>query len=131
MNKIFSTLLAFLSLVACLEGAAQPTAAQFKELCGVAQDMDHTTAGMNYEEYFTQAVQDQLRDALKVCASRATPPLEVDIVFVIARDGKVEHIFSDPNQPVSACVAGRLERLKVPPPPRAEWMQLVNIYIKQ
>jgi hypothetical protein len=110
-------------------GEHEPNAQEFKALCGVAQGMDHTTFGEAYEEHFRDSIQDAMRDALKSCASRSKPPYEVDLVFVVAANGKVEHVFADPNQPVSGCVAAKLSREKVPAPPRDHWMQLVNIYI--
>ena len=132
MRRFFPTAALFLALTMYLgAGEREPNAAQFRVICGKAQDMDHTTWGMQYEELFTQDIQGRMRDALKACASRSKPPFEVDLVFVIAADGKVEHVFADPDQPVAGCVAGKLSREKVTRPPQGDWLQLVNINIKE
>ncbi len=129
MSKKLFTALLFLALAPLLRAAPELTPEQFKAVAAKAQDMDHTTIGLAYEERFAEAIKDSLREAIKACAGRAKPPFEIDLVFVISADGKVEHIFTDPSQPIAASVAGRLEREKVPPPPRADWMHLVNINI--
>jgi hypothetical protein len=130
MTKFLPAALLIFTLTSFLR-AAEPTPEQFRALCAVAQDMDHTTTGEAYEEQFTEAITKDMQRTLQSCAARSKPPYEVNLVFVIAADGKVEHIFADPGQPVSACVAGKLDRERVPPPPKADWLLLVNINIKQ
>ncbi len=74
-----------------------------------------------------------MRRALQACTAHTQPPYTINLVFVINANGKVDHIFADPESPVSACVASKLEREKLPPPPKVkqEWLMLVNINIKE
>jgi hypothetical protein len=132
MTRLLTAALLFLIFAPLLRAAEPtPTPAQFKALCALAQDMDHTTIGEGYEESFTNAISDDMRRALKACTAHTQPPYEIDLVFVINADGKVDHIFSDPESPISACVAGKLDRERLPPPPKGkqEWLMLVNINI--
>lgn len=131
MTRILSAAALLFFMLAPLLRAAEPTPAQFKALCAVAQDMDHTMIGEAYEDSFSSFIGDDIRRALKTCTERTKPPYEINLVFVIAADGKVDHIFADPESPVSACVASKLEHEKLPPPPKGkqEWLLLLNINI--
>jgi len=128
MNRLFTAALLILTLTALLP-AAEPNAEQFKYLSGLAQDMDHTTWGIAYEQPFSDAVARDLQKALQGCTQRAVPPFEVNLIFVIDANGKVEHVFADPGSPISACVAAKLSGMRLPKPPKPDWMQLVNINI--
>lgn len=122
-------------------GEHEPNAQQFKALCDVALDMDHTTIGEAYEDRFGSAIKEEMVNALKACGPRSKPPYVVYLIFVVAPGGKVEHIFADPDQPVSACVAAKLARVKVPSPPKPPvrakddpnpyWLQLVSVDINE
>lgn len=142
MSRTLFTAFLFLAFAPLLRAAEhEPNTQQFKALCDVALDMDHTTIGEAYEDRFGAAIRGDMVSALKTCGPRSKPPYVVYLIFVVAPDGKVEHIFADPDQPVSACVAAKLARLKVPSPPKPPvkpkgepnpyWLQLVSIDINE
>lgn len=124
---LFLALALFLATAPLLRAGGDLTPDQFKAVTAKAQDMDHTTIGMSYEDEFTKDIGDRMRDAIRSCARQ---PVEIDLVFVIAANGKVERVFADPTQPVAGCVAGKLSRERLSPPPHGEWLQLVNIYVR-
>eukprot|EP01031_Cornospumella_fuschlensis_P046647 gene46647-57127_t len=53
-----------------------------------------------------------------------------DADLIIAADGATERILAAPSQPVSACVAEKLQGLKLPAPPKAGWLVAVKFTIK-
>ena len=101
----------------------------FDELRARAEQMGETLDGKAYETYFSQSVSDSLQRILQGCAKETKPPYMVNIVFVINEDGTTR-IVPAPDQPVSACVTEKLKGIKVPAPPKPEWMVLVNITVQ-
>ncbi|HWB61668.1 MAG TPA: hypothetical protein VG733_19450 [Chthoniobacteraceae bacterium] len=131
MTRTLAFILALLpALAPAVRAGDKLSPDQFKAICAVAQDQDHTTVGLAYEDRISEAINGAMRDALKSCAAHATPPLDIDIVLIISAEGKVEEAIPDPTEPISACVAGKLSRERFPAPPRPDWKQLINIHIK-
>src|SRR5688572_11371870 len=95
-----------------------------------AHEMGETPEGKAYEKLFSQAFAKPMQGVLQDCTKETTAPYIVNVVFVIAADGATQRIVPAPEQPVSACVAATLNGLKLPPPPKPNWMVAVNITIK-
>jgi hypothetical protein len=94
--------------------------------------MGETDEGKAYEKRFSEAlVARSLPAALRDCTKDTKPPYTINMVFVIAADGTTQRIISAPDQPVSACVAKKLTGVKLPAPPKPDWMVVLNIKIKE
>jgi len=96
-----------------------------------AHDMGETPEGKAYEKQFGAAFGPSMRDALEACTKDIKPPYVVNLVFVIDTDGGVRRIIPAPQQPVSACVAEKLREMRLPAPPKNDWLVAVNITIKE
>jgi hypothetical protein len=128
MKTLFAALIA-LSL-SHLASTAEPPAKRFNDLRVRAHNMGETTVGKAYEKQFSATFRKPMQAALQDCTKDSNPPYTVNIVFVIGGDGTTQRIASAPDQPVSACVAKKLNHLKLPVPPKPDWMVLVQITIK-
>jgi hypothetical protein len=106
-------------------------AESFDAIHSRAHDMDETPEGKAYEKQFEAAIGAPMRDALAECTKDTKPPYIVNLVFTIASDGDVRDIIPAPQQPVSRCVAQKLARLRLPPPPRNNWLVAANITIEE
>lgn len=130
MNRLLLPLfILVIALSPALRAADQPNADQFAVLCGTAKDMNLSPEGKDYELRFGRDIQGALGKALQACAQGAKMPISVNIIFVIGGNGKIEHVFAEPGNAVSLCVANKLVGEKVSRPPKPEWMQLVDINV--
>lgn len=102
----------------------------FNDLRRRAEELADTEAGKTYEKRFSQAFAESARVALQSCTRDTNPPYVLNLVFAIGADGKVQHIFTAPEQSLSACVAHKLDGIPVPSPPNANWLVGVNFTIK-
>lgn len=128
MNK--TLLAAFAALwLSPLICAAEPES--FHVIQARAQSMGETPEGKGYEKRFSEAFVKPMQTALEACIQDTKTPIKVNVVFVIAADGITQRIVTAPDQPVSACAAKKLQNLKVPPPPKPDWMVAVNITIRE
>jgi hypothetical protein len=129
MTKTFLAALFALALSPLLS-AVEPAAERFDDIRARAHQMGETDEGMAYEKQFSKTFAKPMQTALQDCTKDTKPPYTVNIVFVIGREGTTLRIVSAPDQPVSACVAQKLTGLKLPAPPKADWMVAVNITIE-
>jgi hypothetical protein len=106
-------------------------AESFEAVHSRAHDMGETPEGKTYEKRFGAAISAPMRDALEDCTKDTKPPYVVNLVFTIASDGDVRGILPAPQQPVSRCVALKLARLRLPAPPRNNWLVAANITIEE
>ena len=128
-RTLLAALLVF-TLPAFLRAAdKEPNADQFASICSTAKAMDESPDGKAYEARFSDAISNDMVKALQACGTLSKPPYWVNLVFVIGGNGKVEHVFAEPGNPVSGCVAAKLTGVKLPKPPKGEWLQLVNINV--
>lgn len=111
--------------------AAEPPAERFEDVRDRARQMGETEDGKAYEKRFAEAFSKPMQAALQDCTKDTKPPYTVSIVFVIGVDGVTRRILSAPDQVVSACVARKLDGLKLPAPPKPDWLVSVNITIKE
>lgn len=111
--------------------AAQNSSEEFADLRARAQKLAENNPGKNYDEKFGNSADfsNPAQAALKTCTEHTEPPYPVNIVFVLDGDGRAEDVVPAPDQPVSACVAAKLKGLKMPKPPKAQWLVAVNINI--
>lgn len=119
--------LAFVSLVTATESGEE-----FAALRARANQLAESAEGKAYDGRFSDAPSfaKPLQAALKTCTEQAKPPYAVNLVFVINADGSLQRIVPSPDQPVSACIAAKLEGVKLPEPPKNEWLVALNISIK-
>ena len=103
----------------------------FEAIQARAHDMGETPEGKAYEKQFGTAFGPSMRDALGACTKDTKPPYVVNVVFVIASDGAVRRLVPAPQQPVSACVSEKIRDLRLPPPPKNDWLVAVNVTIKE
>ena len=129
MSNPFLSALIALSLSSLLL-AADPPKEKFEDIRARARQMGETDEGKVYEKEFSKAVSKPMQAALEECTKDTNPPYIVNIVFVIGADGKVQRLVPAPEETVSARVAKKLNDLKLPKPPKANWMVSVNIAIK-
>jgi|SRR5207244_3546813 len=106
-------------------------AESFDAIHSRAYDMGKTPEGKAYEKQFSAAIGASMRDALAECTKDTKPPYVVNLVFTIAGDGVVRHIIPAPQQPVSRCTAQKLTGLRLPAPPKNNWLVAMNITIKE
>jgi len=118
-------------LVSPLLPAADSDSEPYAKVYPRAHDMGATPEGKAYEKRFSEAFGKPMQAALQDCTKDTKPPYLVNVVFVIAADGTTQRIVTAPDQPVSACVANKLKNLKLPAPPKPNWMVAVNITIKE
>ena len=129
MNKLIlavSIALSFLELVSAADADSD-----YAAIYPRAHNMGETPEGAVYESAFSQAFARPMQSVLQDCTKGTQAPYIVNVVFVIAADGTTQRIVPAPGQPVSACVAAKLKSLKLPPPPKPNWMVAVNINIKE
>src|SRR5262245_4211330 len=130
MSKTILSALLALSLSPLLF-AADPPAEKFEDVRARARQMGETDEGKAYEKQFSAAIAKPMGAALKECTEGTTQPYSVVIVFVIGADGKAVRLVTEAGQTVSERVAKKLDGVKLPKPPKAKWMVLVNIAIKE
>jgi len=130
MTKILLAALMAISVLPQLL-AADSDSEPYAQLYPRAHDLGKTSEGKAYEKRFSEAFGKPMQAALQDCTKDTKPPYLVNIVFVIAADGTTQRIVAAPDQPVSACVATKLKNLKLPSPPKPNWMVAVNITIKE
>jgi hypothetical protein len=128
MKTLFAALIA-LSLLQ-LPSTAESPLKRFNDLRARAHNMGETAVGKAYEKQFSATFRKPMQAALQYCTKDNKPPYTVNVVFVIGSDGTTQRIVSAPDQPVSACVAKKLNGLKLSVPPKPDWMVLVHITIK-
>ena len=105
-------------------------AESFDTIQSRAHDMGETPQGKTYEKQFRGAIGASMREALETCTKNTNPPYTVNLVFTIASNGSVRHIAPAPQQPVSRCVVQQLTGVRVPVPPKNDWLVAINITIK-
>ena len=103
----------------------------FETLRVKATKMGNSSEGMSYEKRFSKAFTKPMRVALTDCSKGLQPPFSVNLVFIIDADGNIERIIPDPTQQISIGVAIKLKHLRVPAPPKPDWMVLVNMEISE
>ena len=130
MTKILLVALLSISVLPLLP-AADSDSETYAQVYPRANDMGETPEGKAYEKRFAEAFGEPMQGALQDCTKDTKPPYLVNVVFVIAADGTTQRIVAAPEQPVSACVAHKLKNLKLPVPPKPNWMVAVNISIKE
>ena len=130
MTKALLAALIALSLSQLLS-AAEPPAERFEDFRALAHQMGETEEGKAYEKQFGKTFAKPMQVALQDCSRDTKPPYTVNVVFVIGSDGTTQRILAAPNQPVSACVTKKLNGLKLPRPPKPDWLVLVNITITE
>ena len=111
--------------------AAQISSEEFADLRARAQKLAANNPGKDYDKKFGNSADfsNPTQAALKTCTEHTKPPYPVNLVFVLDGDGRAKDVVPAPDQPVSACVAEKLKGLKMPKPPKAEWLVAVNINI--
>jgi hypothetical protein len=114
-----------------LFSAAEADSEPFDQVHSRAHELGETPEGKAYEKRFSEAFGKPMQAALQDCTKGTKAPYRVNVVFVIAADGTTQRILPAPDQPVSACVANKLKNLKLPAPPKPNWMVAVNITIKE
>ncbi len=129
MKKLISALLAI--SLSQLVSAAEPPPERFEDVRARSRQMGETEEGKAYQKRISELFAKPMQAALQACTKGAQPPFTVNIVFVISADGTTRHIVSAPDQPVSACVAKKLNGLKLPVLPKPDWMIGVEIAIKE
>lgn len=136
-TRPFAAVVAFLAFglldlnVARSITAAEIPGEQFADLRARAQQLAKDNPGKDYDKRFgnSAAFSIPTKIALKTCTEHTQPPYPVNIVFVLDGDGRVKDVVPAPDQTVSACVAEKLKGLKMPKPPKADWLVAVNINI--
>ena len=128
MTKALLAALIALSLSPQISIAESPPE-RFEDIRARAHRLGETEAGKAYESRFTEAFARPMQAAMQDCTEGTKPPYAVNIVFVIGADGTTQRIIVAPDQPVSACVARKLTGLKLPAPPKADWLVSVNINV--
>jgi hypothetical protein len=103
----------------------------FDDIRARAERMAATEPGKAYEKEFSRAFAESARAALQSCTRETKPPYVLNLVFPIDADGKVRHVFSAPDQSVSACVAEKLNNISVPVPPKLNWLVGVNVTVNE
>jgi molybdopterin biosynthesis enzyme MoaB len=130
MTRALFTALVVCSVSSLLAGA-EPSSESFEKVRDRARQMGETEEGAAYEKRFSKAFAGAMQVALKDCTKDTTPPYTVDVVFVIGGDGVTQRILYPEAQPVSACVAQKLDGIKVPAPPKPDWLVSVKITISK
>jgi hypothetical protein len=102
----------------------------FDELRTRAIKMGDTEEGKAYEKQFSEAFAQPMQAALQTCTKSSKPPYTLNLVFVIGVDGTAQRVLSAPEQPVSMCVANKLDGIKLPSPARPNWLVAVNLTVK-
>ena len=126
MRYIKQVVVPFLAFFSAFAFAAE----SFNTIQSRAHHMGETPQGKTYEKQFRAAIGASMRDALETCTKNTNPPYTVNLVFTIASNGSVRHIVPAPQQPVSRCVAQQLTGVRVPAPPKNEWLVAMNITVK-
>ncbi|HSI11786.1 MAG TPA: hypothetical protein VK961_07065 [Chthoniobacter sp.] len=120
-----------ISLSASLVFAAEPPPENFDAVRARARQMGETEEGKVYEKHFSEALAKPMQAALRECTKDTKPPYLVNVVFVVGADGTVTRILWASDQSVSACVANKLNGVKLALPPKADWLVSVNIKIEE
>ena len=118
------------AVLTCMHSVCLATES-FDAIYSRAHAMGETVEGKAYEKQFYGSVGPFMRDALEACTKNTRTPYIVNLVFVIATDGAVRRIIPAPHQPVSACVADKFHQMRLPPPPKNDWLVAVNISVKE
>jgi hypothetical protein len=124
---LFAT--SMLALTTLVE-AVDPSSDRFDDTRARAKGLGETAEGKAYEKRFSEAFAKPMQSAMQECTRDTKPPYPVHIVFVIAADGTAKQILPAPDQPVSACIAKKLINLKLPVPPKPDWLVSVNFTVK-
>lgn len=110
------------------------SASHFDDVRARAKTMGETDEGKHYEHELNSEVSDVLAKpfgvALRECTKETKTPYQVSIVLMIAADGQTR-VMTPPNEPVSTCVAEKLTGIKLPVPPKPDWLIAVNITVKE
>ena len=109
---------------------SKPLGEKFDAIHARAHEMGETEEGKAYEKKFGEAFARALT-ASKACTNNAKLPSTINLVFVINAEGIVQRIISKPEQPVSACMAKKLDHMQAPPPPKPNWLVAVNFTITE
>ena len=118
-------------LLSQLLSVAEPPAERFEDVRDRAHQMGETDEGKAYEKRFSEIFAKPMQAALQDCTKETKPPYVVSFVFIIGADGATKRILPAPDQPVSACIARKLSGIKLPAPPKPDWLVSVNIAIKE
>lgn len=102
----------------------------FDGLRARAIKMGDTEEGKAYEKLFSEAFAQPMQAALRTCTKSSKPPYTLNLVFVIGVDGTAQRVLSAPDQPVSMCVANKLDGIKLPVPAKPNWLVAVNLTVK-
>jgi hypothetical protein len=111
--------------------SASFAADSFEAMHSRAHEMGETPEGKAYEKQFGTAFGPSMRNALESCTKSTQPSYIVNLVFVVATDGAIRRIVPAPQQSVSSCVAEKLREMRLPAPPKNDWLVAVNITINE
>ena len=81
------------------------------------QQLCSSPEGLMYEVRFLAAVSPKIIATMNSCAG-SSKTYEFDMAFKVSSDGRVTRIVYTRNQPVAACIAGKLKGVSGPKPPR-------------
>src|SRR4030095_9692446 len=113
-----------------LAQAVDPSSDRFDDIRARAKALGETDEGKAYEKRFSEAFAKTMQSALRECTRDTKSPYPVHIVFVIAADGTTKRVLPAPDQPISVCIAKKLTNLKLPEPPKPDWLVSVNFTVK-
>ena len=107
--------------------AARPRRfASLTDAVAEAKRLTETEAGKLYDFDFNMTVSNRLADIVRQCA-KDSKPLIFDLVFVFASDGHVAQVLQPPDSTVAACVASKLDNLRLRAPPQPDWPVQIHI----
>jgi hypothetical protein len=127
MTKVLITMCAAFSLTP-LVVATEPPAKLFEDIRALATQMGETQEGKVYEKRVSEMLSNSKRfaTALQECVQNTKPPLTINFVVAIAVDGTPRYVLPSPEQ-LSMCVAAKINGIKLPAPPKADWLVSVSI----
>ena len=128
MHKLF--LVALLVFALGRVAWADDPAESYADAHARAALLDGTPESKEYAPIFSKAVASMIVDMIRDCVAAAKPPATVNLVVILDPDGSVRRTVPEPQQPVAACVAGKLVGAKFPPPPKSNWPVFITVTIK-
>lgn len=129
MKKVLLGVLTAISLVQFLPAKEVPPET-YESIRIRAARMGETDAGKAYEKRFSEVFAKPMQAALLECTKETKTPYTVNLVFVIDASGKAKYVVAASDQPVSMCVAKKLEGMQLPAPSTEGQLVEVSITIE-
>lgn len=101
----------------------------FTDALAEARRLADTDAGKAYQNEFGKMVAPRLGDIVGECTKNQGPTVKLEVVFVFAANGQLEHVLGPKNQQAAKCIGDEFRDLQLSAPPHASWPVSLSINI--